>query len=469
MGAYDAIVRYRVRDELRDVGKRFVSESRALRDPSSRSEWLDRFGRDNAVFVRIVDLEGETIASSEPRFGEGRVATPGALSRVADFFFGPSGPPNLAAHESSLPRLAEREEVRAALAGKSGEAWQAPPSTKYFAFYRVEPLPGIGAVHFTQLSRRSVRGLYDLRYQLLKLSLGLLVVALVFGFWLSRRIAKPIEEIQRSVRLHLATGASVPLALETDDELGDLSRDFDELASRLSAQTTRTAQVSADLAHDLKSPLSTVAASAELLEDVSELDDAKRQRIAAALANAAAHMGRSIDALLALARLDERLVNEHRERTALAPIVRRIVESYQQDPTQTQLSFEFACRAPGETAVAFVVEARVEQAIRNLIDNAVVFASTRIEVVLSIRDGDFVIEVADDGPGVSAGNRDKVFTRFFSSRPQGSEPGTGLGLAICQAIAGVHGGRVELAREARLGGASFLFVAPRVVELKLPT
>jgi signal transduction histidine kinase len=72
--------------------------------------------------------------------------------------------------------------------------------------------------------------------------------------------------------------------------------------------------------------------------------------------------------------------------------------------------------------------------------------------------GELVISILDDGPGVSPGNRDKIFTRFFSVRPPDKEPGSGLGLAIVHTVAQAHGGRVELADRSALGGACFRLV-----------
>jgi signal transduction histidine kinase len=103
------------------------------------------------------------------------------------------------------------------------------------------------------------------------------------------------------------------------------------------------------------------------------------------------------------------------------------------------------------------VEDRLAQAVVNLVDNALSFARRLVLVRLAVHQGQAVISVADDGPGVSPGNRDKIFTRFFSVRPAGRDQGAGLGLAIVAAIARAHAGRVELGEEGEgaLGGACF--------------
>jgi signal transduction histidine kinase len=112
-----------------------------------------------------------------------------------------------------------------------------------------------------------------------------------------------------------------------------------------------------------------------------------------------------------------------------------------------------------EPATVWGVEDRLEELARNLVDNARVFARSRIRV--SVRAGErVVLEVEDDGPGVSEGNRDKIFQRFFTLRPEGAERGSGLGLAIVRTIAAAHGGEVELADPGELGGARFRVTLP---------
>jgi two-component system sensor histidine kinase ChvG len=112
--------------------------------------------------------------------------------------------------------------------------------------------------------------------------------------------------------------------------------------------------------------------------------------------------------------------------------------------------------AAGE-AVVWGVEHQLERLVRNLLDNALAFCESRISVSLFTRDTALLLTVCDDGPGVAEGDRDKVFVRFFSSRPsrEGAGSGTGLGLAIVDAIAQAHGGEVALEERGPLPGACF--------------
>jgi signal transduction histidine kinase len=456
-GMYERWVSKSIPAELRQISDALVAE--APRTSDAAGTWLDTFARKHRVFVRWVDARGSLVHGTDPLNGEGRVIRDrGFFGGVADFFYGPQGAPDILAFEQSLPPILERDEVRSALAGRPAETVREPASATMLVFYRAVLAPdGHGVLYVARASRRTVRALYDLRYQLLQLSLVLLVVASGMGLWIGWRVVRPVSRMQQAIHRYLATGKSVPLAMNRRDEIGDLSRDFEQLASRLERRLTETSRVTADLAHDLRSPLSTVTASAELLA-TGPLDDERRRRIAGAIAEAARHMTDSVQALLALARLDETLASEPRSPIALDALAARVVEEYQGDLVHRgkQLSVEHTAKP-----TVLGAEERLAQALRNLIDNAVSFCRASVLVRVDERAGAAVIEVLDDGPGVSPGNRDKIFRRFFSARQPEQSSGTGLGLAIVETVAHAHGGRVELSDGCELGGACFRLILPK--------
>jgi signal transduction histidine kinase len=453
LGLYDGWSRGRMQRELQSISTLLLAQ--ATRGERT-DDWLERFGREHAVFIRLLDRNGAVIRHTDPHYGDGRVSRVSWLERVADFFYGPQGAPDLLEYERTLPPLSERAEVQQALRGTPGELWRRPDTAKMFVFYRAIPAPSSdGVFYLSRISRRSILALYDLRYQLLKLTLALVVSALILSLWVTRHIVSPLVRIQDACRVYLRTRAGAPMVLARRDEIGDLSRDLDELARRLQGSAAHTRQVTADLAHDLKSPLSTIHASAELLADSAVLDDDRRQRIATAVAQAAAHMSRSVQAMLTLARLDESLPTEQRGVVRIGALVSRVSREFQQDPRNSHIQFVVDCTA--DHAV-FGVEERLAQAIHNLVDNAATFCRATVTLRVATAARDVILSISDDGPGVSPGNRDKIFTRFFSVRPPDREPGSGLGLAIVHAIAQAHGGRVELADDGEPGGACFRLV-----------
>ena len=454
MGLYDDWSRGRTQREVQSIST--ILSAQGTRAQRADDDWLERFSREHAVFIRLLDRDGAVIRHTDPLYGDGRVSRVSWFERVADFFYGPQGAPDLLEYERILSPVSERAEVQQALRGTPGEIWRRPDTAKMFVFYRAIPSPdGDGAFYLSRISRRSILALYDLRYQLLKLTLALVVIALIVSLWVTRHIVSPLVRIQDACRAYLKKGASAPMVLARRDEIGDLSRDLDELTRRLQGWAAHTRQMTADLAHDLKSPLSTIHASADLLRDSVVLDDDRRQRIATAVSQAAAHMSRSVQAMLTLARLDESRPTEHRCVARIGELVSRVCREFQQDPRNSHIRFLVDC--PTDHGV-FGVEERLAQAIHNLVDNAATFCRETVTVRVATAASDVIISVLDDGPGVSPGNRDKIFTRFFSVRPLDQEPGSGLGLAIVHAIAQAHGGRVELAEDSDPGGTCFRLV-----------
>ncbi len=453
MGLYDVWATELAERSLAEAGEALVRE---LSGGRADSERLAALAREHQVLLRVVAPSGEVVVRTAPEDALGLWGR-GAWAALADVFFGPGGPPDLLAFEASVgPEGARAELVEARRTGHA-RVTRLTAERHAYMLYDARALGEAGEVlYLTRVSRRSVRLLYDVRYQVLKLTLAMLVGGLAVGVWLVRSVVTPIVRLEAEVRARGAAGPWVPLALARPDEIGALSREFDALSLRLRERQVRTTQLTADLAHDLKNPIAVVASSAELLATPGPADDARRQRIARAMAGAAQHLERSVTAMLALARLDEELPQEPWGPVDVVALAQRVVAARAADPRAAHLRLEVV--APASVVVPGV-EARLESLLGNLVDNAQVFARARICVQVERGARDVSLSVADDGPGVSPGNRDKIFQRFFSVRPDGVPPGSGLGLTMVQAIAEAHRGEVSLV-ESPLGGACFRVVLP---------
>jgi signal transduction histidine kinase len=413
---------------------------------------VEALARAHAVYLRRFDASGGQLAASSPHWGDGRVSRIPVWAWFADLFFGPEGPPDLLAFDAELGPVHARPEVRQMFqTGQPSIAWHGPKDGSAFVLFRVIPTDD-GYLYAARISRRSVRALYDARFQLLKLTLALAVGALVMGAWLTFSVVGPLMKLQRRVRGNLAAGTAEPIALTRRDEIGQLSRDFDRLTKRLVGQVEQSAHVAADFAHDLKNPIAAVQAASELLDGETLLDDERRQRIAKSVRLAGEHMRRSVDAMLALARLDEGLEKEPRAEVDLAGIVRAAAERFDADVHRDGVTL--TVEAPVELVIFGNAE-RLRDLVDNLVDNAAEFARSNVQVRLTASNGGAEVVVADDGPGVPEGNRDKVFLRFFAARPPERPRGSGLGLAIVDAVARAHGGAVTLLDDHPLGGAAF--------------
>jgi two-component system OmpR family sensor kinase len=242
----------------------------------------------------------------------------------------------------------------------------------------------------------------------------------------------------------------------TDTELGSLAAAFDQMVDALEtaieearASEAATRRFLADASHELRTPIAALQASAEtLLREQPERPE--RDRLEAAVARNSERLGRLVDDLLGLARLEA-----HPTRTPvdLAAIARPLVEDAQARAPHATITLS----TDNNTTVSGDPDA-LERVFRNLIDNALaaIQPTGRIDVQLRQRNGYVQSLVADDGPGVPEDQRQRIFERFVRLDP--GKPGHGLGLAIARRIAHQHHG--ELICNPTSNGASFTLRLP---------
>ena len=209
----------------------------------------------------------------------------------------------------------------------------------------------------------------------------------------------------------------------------------------------REAQFAADAAHELRTPLASIAATAQAaaLDAAGPARDAF-SRIAATAFDASALVGD----LLTLMRI-EAMPAAAREPVDLAPLLRAVAEEFADRAQTCGVAIELDARS----AIVQGEELRLRQTMRNLLENALRHARTRVVAGTTTAGRDATLYVEDDGDGVPPQARDRVFERFFKAREDSS--GSGLGLAICRWIAHAHGGEIALE-----GGSRFVVRIPAV-------
>jgi two-component system sensor histidine kinase ChvG len=411
------------------------------------------------VEVRILDGSGAlTFDSHSDEAAVDVSLVGGTAERLLEHVIHSDPPERLAAVDAALGPLAERSEVRSALGGETALQMRVSPSGQTVVYSVAVPRQGGGAIYVVKASRRGIRRLFLLRRELLGLTLFQLVCALLFTRLLIRRVVRPLEELARAARRYPSAPLAGEKLLDRKDEIGEVARSITTLADELERRRRETAEVGADVAHEFKNPLATIAASAELIGTTHDATDEKRALVAEQIAGAVERLRRSIDALLALLRLEASLPDEPRAEVDYPRLVERILDEYRGDPRWAGHQLEAQIEVP----MVRVAERSWAELLRNLIDNALVQPSqARRVIVRAARDGERVATtVRDFGPGVSPGNRDKIFRRFFTARPEGVPPGTGLGLAIVQAVAEAHGGAVTVDESAPGEGATFRVTLP---------
>ncbi len=282
-------------------------------------------------------------------------------------------------------------------------------------------------------------------------------------------IARPITRLARaadSVRLNQARAIDLPELSERNDEIGDLTQSLEAMTAALSSRIDAIERFAADVAHELRNPLTSLRSAVETLELVPA--GAGRERLHGILKADVGRLDRLITDIANASRLDAELSREAPRPVELDRLLGEIVGLYA-DGART-----------GEAPVTLVVEdaplvvlgreGPLGQVIRNLIDNARSFSPAGGGVRVTLRRDraarETVLSVDDDGPGIPAENLETVFERFYTSRPKGAAFGgnSGLGLAIARQIVDAHGGRVRaenrMAVDSGVAGARFTVTLP---------
>ena len=266
---------------------------------------------------------------------------------------------------------------------------------------------------------------------------ALLIAAVAF---LATRLAlRPVEEIRvRTAAVTAADPRERVVVPRTGDEIARLAVTINETLERLESASRAQRRFVADAAHELRSPLASLLATLEVAEVYP--DRADWPETVAVAARQARRVHALADDLLLLARLD----------AAPAPARDRPVDLA---ALAHDVAVDFAARRPvevlddsGGNALVHGVPLRLERMLRNLVDNATRFARTKVRIEVSVQGAQVVLTVHDDGPGIPAEQRERVFERFTRldddrSRDTG---GSGLGLAIVREIAGRHRGTVRV-------------------------
>jgi signal transduction histidine kinase len=293
------------------------------------------------------------------------------------------------------------------------------------------------------------------------LALAGLVAGLVASRLAVRRIAEIADTSDRIMAGEFSRRVPVTGA---GDELDRLAGNLNAMLDRIENLMAGLREVSDNIAHDLKTPLTRLRTRAE--EAMRDGDLAKARDGLGRVIEDADELIKTFNALLLIARLEAGALEGSAETFELAELVRDVAELY--EPVAEEAGMSLVCRAD-EAALVHANRQLVGQAIANLIDNAIKYGprsgnggplvGADITVGLALTEREVAISVADRGPGIPAGDRDRVLKRFVRLEASRTRPGTGLGLSLVAAVARLHGGRILL--EDNAPGLRIVLALPR--------
>lgn len=308
-----------------------------------------------------------------------------------------------------------------------------------------------GAILISQSTYKILEDLYKLRLDIIRIFSLSLLISVVVSLLLSLQITRPIVHLSRRAEEVLDSSGQFTghfPVFKRRDELGDLSRSLQTLSRRLEQKILFIDSMTADMVHELKNPLSSLASSLDLMEE-----DCHPQQFQSMKAQVH-RMDGLLNRLRELTSIEQLMDKEQTDLLNLREYIPLFV-SLHLPWAKEGLEWSFVS---DEDFFLQVRGDRLTQLLINLLENAHSFSPPGEPVRLQLDSRDCSIAVIDKGPGVPEGNREKLFHRFFSDRKE-RDNHSGLGLAIVKAIIQAYGGSIEYS-DTPGGGSTFILRFP---------
>ncbi|MDR3538887.1 MAG: stimulus-sensing domain-containing protein [Acetobacteraceae bacterium] len=328
----------------------------------------------------------------------------------------------------------------------------------------------VGIVLLTREAREVDTSLFTVRMSILALFGMALAVTVLLSWYLSLTIASPIlrlAQIAAMMREGQGRTGTVPAKLlARRDEVGALATALADSAEALWARMDAIERFAADVAHEIKNPLSSIRSAIETLRRIE--DPARQKQLLTIITQDVMRLDRLISDVSDASRLDAELSRVTAERIDVVPILRTLQELDEATRDEDH-DPRLEVVAPPNGLPVWAVEDRLVQVLRNLIGNAHSFSPPLGRIIVRARDAGELVEISveDEGPGIPEANLEHVFDRFYSERPTGETFGqhSGLGLSISRQIVEALRGRISAENrrdtDGRVLGARFIVRLPK--------
>jgi two-component system sensor histidine kinase ChvG len=324
----------------------------------------------------------------------------------------------------------------------------------------------VGALLVSRDGRNIDKRLFAVRGSILAMFGWVLGLTILTSVYLASTIGRPLRilaEAAEKVRHAKTRRHAIPDMTDRSDEIGELSGALREMTESLWQRLDAIESFAADVAHEIKNPLTSLRSAVETVARVK--DPEQQKRLMSIILDDVSRLDRLISDISDASRLDAELSRADLEPVKLPALLSALAQMQNANDNPESPSVELNVEA-GEPLVVPGLEGRLAQVFRNLIGNAVSFSPPGgVIVVRAYREGRIAcVEVIDSGPGIPAGKEKAIFERFYSERPEAEKFGThsGLGLSISKQIIEAHHGVIAAANRADSGrsGACFTVKLP---------
>lgn len=263
-----------------------------------------------------------------------------------------------------------------------------------------------------------------------------------------RRLEGAAEEVARG-------NFSVPIPVDSTDEVGQLAMTFDEMQSRLARLDSARREFIANASHELRTPIASLGGFLELLEE-DDPDEESRQEFTRTMREQVTRLERLAADLLDLSRIDSDAISLHKEPVDLEEVAAEAAAEFAAVAAKADTKLSYS-EPSGDGPLARADRTRTTQIMRILIDNAIKHTPDEAEITITTSSDaeTAAVEVSDDGPGIPDEHIERIFDRFHTAD---SGAGSGLGLAISRELARLMGGELEVA--SRPGRTTFTLTLP---------
>ncbi len=436
-------------------GARILRFDRLARYPARKM--IRRLGSTTNSRIRLYDFDGTLMGDSDWLSGPVGVIEMGPASQRSDFLSMPVEvsldfilnllPSSLQlktyprANETSLTGFLYPD-VQQALNGRaSASEWAEPTSSsarKEIILSAAVPVKNMdrvmGVVYLTREGNHIENTIRQMQRDVLLLFFGALGVTFLLSLYLSGAIARPLRKLSIAagdVQRNFGRGATIPNLSKRKDEIGDLSLSLRSMTDTLSARLDSIENFAADVAHELKNPLTSLRSAVETVGLVK--NDADRNRLMQVILHDVDRLDRLITDISKSSRLDAELSREDMDVFCMRTMLTDICAHY-----GAELSMP-----TGDSICIRGVESRMGQVFDNLLSNAKSFSDI-IHVNVEKQGQNWHMVFDDNGTGIPENKLETIFDRFYTERPQGESFGnnSGLGLAICKQIIDAHDGEI---------------------------
>ena len=303
------------------------------------------------------------------------------------------------------------------------------------------------------------------RWGIIRIGLVAAGVTVLLSFLLAGTIAGPMRRLSEAaerVQSSMSTRAEIPDFTDRRDEVGHLSRALRSMTSALYTRIEAIERFAADVAHELKNPLTSLRSAVETLPLAKKPED--RERLNAIIQHDVRRLDRLISDISNASRLDAELARQTASRVNIEKLAETMVSIQRDIATKRDVSVVLETHTSRFPPMVNGHDGRLAQVFSNLMDNAVSFSPEggTVTVTISTKAETLTFSIMDEGPGIR-GDITRIFQRFYTDRPDSERFGdhSGLGLSISRQIVEAHKGTIDARNRTDRSGAVFTVTVPR--------